>query len=121
VQVPNSDGSLKGGTFATGTLLARNIANAITVPISAIRQTGGTDQIVYRIARGTLETATVSVGVRDDRAGVAEIVSGLAAGDSVVSGNVGSLGRGMKVEILEPNAGGRGGAGAARTAAPRQP
>jgi RND family efflux transporter MFP subunit len=119
VQVPNGDGSLKGGTFATGTLLARNIPGAITVPISAIRQTVGSGQIVYRIEKGTLDTAAVTVGVRDDRSGLAEIVSGLTAGDSVVSGNVGSLGRGMKVQIASPNAGRGGGAPAA--AAPRQP
>ena len=114
VQVPNSKGALKGGTFATGTLLARNIAQAITVPISAIRQTVGATQIVYRVENGTLDTASVTVGVKDDRAGVAEIVSGLAAGDTVVSGNVGSLGRGMKVQIITPNAGRAGGASAQR-------
>jgi RND family efflux transporter MFP subunit len=117
VQVPNSDGSLKGGTFATGTLLARNITEAITVPISAIRSALGGRQIVYRVENGTLDTASVQVGVRDDRAGMAEIVSGVAAGDTVVSGNVGSLGRGMKIQIVTPNAGRAGGA----AAAPRQP
>ena len=114
VQVPNSDGALKGGTFATGTLLARNIAGAITVPISAVRQTVGSRQIVYRIEKGVLDTAGVTVGVRDNRSGVAEIVSGVAAGDTVVSGNVGSLGRGMKVQIIAPNAGRAGGAAAQR-------
>ena len=121
VQIPNANGSLKGGTFATGTLLARNIANAITVPTSAIRQTLGANQIVYRIEKGILDTASVSVGVRDERAGVAEIVSGVAVGDTVVSGNVGSLGRGMKVQIVAPNAGRGGGAAAQRSPAPRQP
>ena len=121
VQIPNANGSLKGGTFATGTLLARNIANAITVPTSAIRQTLGANQIVYRIEKGILDTASVSVGVRDERAGVAEIVSGVAVGDTVVSGNVGSLGRGMKVQIVAPNAGRGGGAAAPRSPAPRQP
>jgi membrane fusion protein (multidrug efflux system) len=114
VQVPNGSGALKGGTFASGTLLARNIAQAITVPISAIRQTVGARQIVYRVENGTLDTASVTVGVKDDRAGVAEIVSGVAAGDTVVSGNVGSLGRGMKVQITAPNAGRAGGAAAQR-------
>jgi RND family efflux transporter MFP subunit len=105
VQIPNSNGALKGGTFATGTLMARNIANAITVPTSAIRQTGTGGRIVYRIENGSLDTATVQLGVRDDRAGIVEIVSGVAAGDSVVSGNVGSVGRGMKVQIQGSNAG----------------
>ena len=109
VQIPNANGVLKGGTFATGTLLARNIANAITIPTSAIRQSGRGTQIVYRIEQGALDTASVQVGVRDERAGVVEITSGLSAGDSIVSGNVGSLGRGMKVQIQGPNTGaGRG-------------
>ena len=113
VQIPNSNGALKGGTFASGTLLARNIANALTIPTSAIKQSGRGTQIVYRIEQGTLDTATVQVGVRDDRAGVAEITSGVSAGDSIVSGNVGSLGRGMKVQIQGTNAGsGRSPAGA---------
>lgn len=117
VQVSNSNGALKGGTFATGTLMARNIANAITVPLSAVKQTGTGGQIVYRIEKGSLDTASVKVGVRNERAGIVEIVTGLAVGDSVVSGNVGSLGRGMKVQIQAPNAG-RAGA-APRASAPR--
>lgn len=120
-QVPNANGVIKGGTFATGTVLTRSIANAIAVPTSAIKQTASGKSIVYRIEQGVLDTAAVEVGVTNDRAGVAEIVTGLAAGDSVVSGNVGSLGKGMKVQIINPNAGrGRSGA-AAGGAAPRQP
>jgi membrane fusion protein, multidrug efflux system len=105
VQIPNANGALKGGTFASGTLLARNIANAITIPMSAIRQSGRGQPIVYRIEQGKLDTAAIEVGVRDERAGVAEITSGVSAGDSIVSGNVGSLGRGMKVQIQGMNAG----------------
>ena len=118
VQIPNANGALKGGTFATGTLLARNIANAITIPTSAIRQSGQGTQIVYRIEKGALDTASVQVGVRDERAGIAEITSGLSAGDSIVSGNVGSLGRGMKVQIQGTNAG-AGRSSPAGTPAPR--
>ena len=118
VQIPNGNGALKGGTFASGTLLARNIANAITIPTSAIRQSGSGTQIVYRIEQGKLDTATVHVGVRDDRAGVAEITTGVSAGDSIVSGNVGSLGRGMRVQIQGTNAG-RGRGASAGAPAPR--
>jgi RND family efflux transporter MFP subunit len=120
-QVPNANGAIKGGTFATGTVMIRAIANAITVPTSSIKQTANGKSIVYRIEKGVLDTAGVQVGVTNEREGVAEIVTGLSAGDSVVSGNVGSLGKGMKVQIINPNAGrGRGGAGASG-AAPRQP
>ena len=118
VQIPNRNGALKGGTFASGTLLARNIANAITLPTSAIKQSGRGTQMVYRIEKGQLDTATIQVGVRNERAGVAEIVSGVSVGDSVVSGNVGSLGRGMKVQIQGTNAG-RGPRASAGAPAPR--
>ncbi len=121
VQVPNANGALKGGTFATGTVLARTIANAITVPTSAVKQTGNGATIVYRIESGRLDTAGVEVGVKDDHRGIVQVVSGLSAGDSVVSGNVGSLGKGMKVQIITVG-GDRGRGGAAPGAPPaRQP
>ncbi|HEX6574347.1 MAG TPA: efflux RND transporter periplasmic adaptor subunit [Gemmatimonadaceae bacterium] len=120
-QVPNPNGAIKGGTFATGTVMTRSIANAITVPTSAIKQTASGQSVVYRIEQGSLDTAQVQVGVVNERTAIAEIVKGISVGDSVVSGNVGSLGKGMKVQIVNPNAPrGRGGAAAPGTA-PRQP
>ncbi len=106
VQVPNGNGTLKGGTFATGTVIARTISNAIVVPISAVRQgVQGTNR-VYKVADKRVEEAEVKLGIRDDRAGVIEVTSGLQAGDVIITGNVGALGKGMKVEIIVP--GGRG-------------
>jgi RND family efflux transporter MFP subunit len=116
-QVPNPNGTIKGGTFATGTVLARTIANAITVPTTAIKQSASGSPIVYRIEHGVLDTASVVVGITNERTALAQIVSGLAAGDSVVSGNVGSLAKGMKVQIITPGAG--KGRGAAAAPAPR--
>jgi membrane fusion protein (multidrug efflux system) len=115
-QVPNANGALKGGTFAAGTVLTRTIANAITVPTSAIKQTASGKPIVYRIESGALDTASVEVGVTNERAGIAEIISGVSVGDSLVSGNVGSLGKGMKVQIVSPNAGRERGAAPAAPA-----
>ena len=114
VQVPNSTGLLKGGTFATGTVLTRTISNALVVPVSALHQSAKGTQLVYKIVNGSVDTATVAVGVVDDRTGIAETLSGVADGDSVVSGNVGSLGKGMKVQILVAGARGQG----SRAAAP---
>ena len=100
VQVPNPRGELKGGTFATGTVLTRTLSNALVVPVSALHQSANGTQLVYKIARGAVDTATVQVGVVDERTGIAEAVSGVADGDSLISGNVGSLGAGMKVQIV---------------------
>lgn len=110
VQVPNGNGTLKGGTFASGIVIARNLANALVIPISAIRQGVEGKLLVYRIVGGKLDEVTVQTGVRDDRGGLIEITSGLDAGDVIITGNVGTMGKGMKVDIIEPGSRGRGAA-----------
>jgi len=107
VQVPNPGGALKGGTFATGRVVSRTIAGALTVPTAALRQSPDNGRpFVYRInGQDAVEPATVQVGVVDERRGVSEILDGLREGDRVIVGNVGTLGRGMKVVM----AGGREG------------
>jgi membrane fusion protein, multidrug efflux system len=99
VQVPNANGQLKGGTFATGRVVSRAIPQALTVPTAALRQSAGSGQpFVYRIgAQNTVEQMPVRVGVVDERLAIAEILDGLKEGDRVIVGNVGTLGRGMKV------------------------
>lgn len=99
VQIPNAKGAIKGGTFASGTVLSRTITNAMVIPQSALRQTAGGIQLTYKIENGSLDTATVQVGVVDDRLGVVEALTGVADGDSLIAGNVGSLAAGMKVQI----------------------
>jgi RND family efflux transporter MFP subunit len=100
VQVPNAAGTIRGGTFATGTVMSRTITNAMVIPKSALRQTAGGKQLTYKIDKGQLDTSTVQVGVVDDRLGVVEALTGVSDGDSLVAGNVGSLAAGMKVQIL---------------------
>lgn len=100
VQIPNNDGSLRGGTFATGRLVL-SAGDVISVPTSAIRhRADGAQPFVYRIAGGVLEQATVQVGYNDESSGQVEILDGLQVGDRIIIGNVGTLGRGMKVQIV---------------------
>jgi len=113
VQVPNAGGALKGGTFAAGRVVSRVIPDAITVPTSALRQ-GAADgrPFVYRVdARNLVEQAMVQVGVADERRGVVEILDGLREGDRVIVGNVGTLGRGMRVVMAGGSGEGRRGQG----------
>lgn len=111
VQIPNASGALKGGTFATGRVVSRVVQAALTVPLAAVRQSPADgSSFVYRIAGRLLDVVPVRLGVVDDRAGVAEVVDGLAAGDRVVVGNVGTLGRGMQVIIAGEESGQRAGA-----------
>jgi RND family efflux transporter MFP subunit len=100
VQVPNPGNTLRGGTFATGRVVSRTLTNALAVPTGALRQ-GQEDgkPFVYRIDGKTLNVAPVQVGVVDEQQGIAQITEGLQAGDRIVVGNVGTLGRGMQVTI----------------------
>src|SRR5262245_4143932 len=50
IQIPNEDGALKGGTFASGRIVSRVAENALIVPTSAIRQSQDNGSAyVYRI------------------------------------------------------------------------
>jgi RND family efflux transporter MFP subunit len=101
IQVPNANGALKGGTFASGRVVQRTISNALVVATPALRQSQETGQtFVYRIANRAVDIANVQLGVIDERAGKAEVLSGLNDGDRVIIGNVGTLGRGMQVTVL---------------------
>ena len=123
LQLPNPGNTLKGNTFATGRIVAKTIEGTIVIPTSAIRY--GQQQnapFVYRIANDAVEYQPVQLGIVDEGKGVVQISSGLEVGDRVIVGNVGAIGRGVKVRIAgsrgDPSAssgsgreGGRSGAG----------
>ena len=100
VQVPNEGGRIKGGSFATGRVIGRTVSNALVIPSSAVKQTSEGTPFVYRLEGTTLAQATVQLGIVDEAAGVVEVVSGLAEGERIIVGNVGSLGRGMQVQVV---------------------
>ena len=100
VQIPNSSGALKGGTFASGRVIGKAAKDAIAIPSSAIRQGRDSLPFVYRIAGKALEQRKVTLGLVDETTGLAEIRQGLAEGDRVIIGNVGTLGAGMQVQVV---------------------
>jgi RND family efflux transporter MFP subunit len=113
VQVPNADGSLRAGTFATGRIVSQVVDGALVVPAAALREgREGAKPFVYRIQGEEIGVAEVTTGLRDEARGLVQVVDGLSEGDRIVVGNVGMLGRGMKVRMAEPG-GGRGGQGGA--------
>jgi RND family efflux transporter MFP subunit len=107
VQVPNASGALRGGTFASGRIVIRTVPDALVIASSAMRQSqGGGAPIVYRIANQELEPVTVETGVTDAELALTQVTKGLREGDVVVIGNVGTLGKGMKVVMIGSDAGG---------------
>jgi multidrug efflux pump subunit AcrA (membrane-fusion protein) len=117
--VPNPSGALRGGTFATGQVVSRTVSNVLAIPRDAIHYSAdGNSQYAYRIVNDAIEYANLKVGVTDDRLGLVEVVEGLKAGDRIITGNVGNVGRGMRVSIAgggenRRGAGGTGGRGSA--------
>lgn len=100
VQIPNPGGTIRGGTFATGRVVSRTLTGVLAVPTTALRQTADEGKpFVYRIDGRTLNIAPVQLGAVDERQGIAQVAEGLQAGDRIVVGNVGVLGRGMLVTI----------------------
>jgi RND family efflux transporter MFP subunit len=105
VQVPNPGGTLRGGTFASGRVVSRTLNDVLAVPSSALRQAEDGKPFVYRIDGTTLDIASVQLGTVDEQQGIAQITEGLKAGDRIVVGNVGVLGRGMQVRLAGNEAG----------------
>ena len=100
VQVPNPGGQLKGGSFASGRVIGRTVADALLVPTTALRQSEDGTPFVYRLEGTVLGQVDVQVGIIDEGAGFAQVLSGVAEGDRIVVGNVGTLGRGMRVQVV---------------------
>lgn len=105
IQVPNRDGAIKGNSFATGRIIGAQLANTLAIPTSAVRQSArGDASFVYRIEGGKVQQADVELGVVDETVNMTQVLSGLAAGDQIIVGNLGALGRGMEVRVVDNEA-----------------
>lgn len=101
VDVDNASGALKGNTLATGSVIIRTVGDALIVPTAALHTGADTSATyVYRVNTGRVEQVPVGVGIVNNRSGTAQITSGLAAGDRIVAGNVGTLAAGSTVQIV---------------------
>lgn len=101
VDVDNADGTLKGNSLATGNVIASTVSGALLVPTPALHQTADSGKTyVYRVNSGSVEQVYVTLGVVNDQAALAQIVSGLTAGDKVMVGNVGTLAPGTEIQVI---------------------
>lgn len=116
IQVPNRDGAIKGNSFATGRIIGEAVANTIAIPTAAVRQSArGDAPFVYRIEGGKVQIAEVELGIVDETINKTQILKGLSVGDEIIVGNIGALGRGMEVRVVDNEAQqGRSAAGAGR-------
>ena len=97
VDVPNTRGRLVAGLFAEGRVTSER-RQSIVVPATAV-DTGGQTPWVLRLRDGKAERVPVQIGVRDDRAERGEILTGLAAGDVLLTGAARAVTPGTPVTV----------------------
>jgi RND family efflux transporter MFP subunit len=85
VEVPNADGQLKGGAFVKGSIVVANRPGIVQIPRESL-QNWNLDQKtaeVWVVNGEQVEQRTVTTGASTD--GVVEVVSGVQAGEQVVT------------------------------------
>jgi multidrug efflux pump subunit AcrA (membrane-fusion protein) len=106
--VPNSDGTLKPGTFARVRLETSMVESVLTIPYAAMQYRYG----VYRAFVVNGDRLAVRELKTGDRAGDRmEILDGLKIGEEVALTDVDNLADGMKITLGAPNGGGGRGRG----------
>ncbi|MFH1143070.1 MAG: efflux RND transporter periplasmic adaptor subunit [Candidatus Eisenbacteria bacterium] len=108
MRLPNPEGRLVGGLFASGRVVDAVREEAVGAALSVLRREGS-EQVVYRLHGGRAERTPVRTGLVDDEAGIVELVGTIAAGDSLLTGVLPGLRDGVPVKVLAA-AGSSGGA-----------
>jgi membrane fusion protein (multidrug efflux system) len=101
-QVKNADASLRPGMFARVRLITSESADSLVVPEQALVPQGS-EQFVFKVVDGRAVWAKVVVGQRRD--GKVEMVSGVTAGEVVVTSGQQRLRDGVPVAVKGPGAG----------------
>jgi len=101
VGIPNTDGALRGGMFATGRIALAASAPVPTLPATAVRTEGGISY-VWLLEDGKLAKRTVVTGARDDVAGRIEIRTALPNGIPVLGARMDNLKDGAPAIVKAP-------------------
>ena len=113
VRIPNPDGVLKGGMYATGHVNIGSERKGIAVPMVALRQELADDDsgedadkqsVIWRIKNGVAERLVVRTGLSDGDA--MEVLEGISPGDQIVISSPAKLKPGLPVaaQFHEPPA-----------------
>lgn len=100
VRLPNGSGQIVSGLFIEGRVATKSRAG-ITVPSSAVDQRG-LRPAVFRIKGGRLEKVEVELGYVDAVSERTEILGGVSAGDTLVTGSAQGLPSGTPMRVTAP-------------------
>jgi RND family efflux transporter MFP subunit len=103
--VSNADNTLVGGLFAEGRVGTVS-HTSMTAPMTAVDFSGGA-ATVMRVEQGVVQRVPVQVGVRDEQAERIELLSGVAAGDTLLLGAAQGITPGTPVRVQALESGGR--------------
>jgi membrane fusion protein (multidrug efflux system) len=98
VSVDNSDAALRGGMFAKGSITTEKSAVAPVVPLAAVRTEGGR-QVVYTIEADKVVARPVTLGMRNEDEGLAQVTAGLGKGARVIVARLDGVKPGNKVRV----------------------
>lgn len=101
-RIGNESGLLKGGMFASGTLVLEESPDAIGIPADALREDEGGSRSVLKVVDGRAVRQPVTVARLWNRDRIAEISEGLSPGDTIVALKLERLQDGMAVSVVEP-------------------
>ena len=103
VAIPNKEGKLKVGTSVQVAVSSQTIPHALCIPNEALIATKAGDPAVMVIGKdGVANQKTVKTGISDGHD--SQILSGLAAGDQVVTKGAYGMDDGTKVKIAAADA-----------------
>lgn len=98
LELPNEDGLLRGGMFATGTLDTGSRSNVIALPDTALRRDEA-GEFVLKAVDGRLVRQAVTVDPVPPRQGLLAFTEGLTPGDTVVVAPLPALKADTAIEI----------------------
>jgi membrane fusion protein (multidrug efflux system) len=98
ISVDNADSALSGGMFAKGTITTQKSNVVPLIPLAAVRQENNAD-VVYKVEGNQVVAQAVTLGLRDNDEGLAEITGGLQAGATVLVGKLDGVKPGAKVKL----------------------
>lgn len=99
IDVPNPSLTLMPGMYANTTLQLEHHNNALSVPMTALMQNGNQSSVLVVNAQDRVETRNVTTGIRSPTR--VEILSGLNAGDHVITGGQSKYQNGEKVRPIQ--------------------
>gem|GEM_PF-510961 len=98
IDLPNKDGALLPGMYGT-VVITMHEKTALIVPSDTIRfDLSGEKPVVYIVRNGSVSLSPVTLGSDDGHH--IEVLSGVKAGDQIVTGMLGRLADGQSVTVL---------------------